>query len=297
MPEIVQSVPPGTTVVTSVEVRGANDTLVYAAGTEALVTRTPPAPETNYLLRFPYGYQASLLRGEFEVGGVSPAKPFVLEELVIYRCVTGSRSFGLESETSDTDMRGIYLAPASMHGSLFGAPDQFEDNDAQWGVWELQKFLLLALKANPTVLEAIYSPIVEKATPIGEELLSIRQGFLSQLLYQTFNGYAVSQFKKIEQDRRNRGEVRWKHAMHLLRLLITGAAALREATIPVRVGADRERLLAVKRGELEWQEVEEWRAVLHRDFEQALRVTPLPEYPDYAAADRFLIDARRRATL
>ena len=49
-----------------------------------------------------------------------------------------------------------------------------------------------------------------------------------QMIFQTFNGYAMSQFKKIEQDIRNHGEVRWKHAMHLLRLLLTGAATLRE---------------------------------------------------------------------
>src|ERR1043165_3613194 len=60
----------------------------------------------------------------------------------------------------------------------------------------------------------------------------------------------MSQFKKIEQDIRNRGEVRWKHAMHLLRLLLTGASTLRDARVPVRVEAHRERLLTVKRGEM-----------------------------------------------
>src|SRR5437016_3025784 len=92
---------------------------------------------------------------------------------------------------------------------------------------ELQKFLIMALKANPNILECLYSPMVEKVTPLGEELLTLRERFLSQMIFQTFNGYAMSQFKKIEQDIRNHGEVRWKHAMHLLRLLLTGAATLR----------------------------------------------------------------------
>ena len=115
-----------------------------------------------------------------------------------------------------------------MQWSLFGAPEQFEDNAAQSCYWELQKFLIMALKANPNILECLYSPMVEKVTPLGEELLALRQAFLSQMIFQTFNGYAMSQFKKIEQDMRNQGEVRWKHAMHLLRLLLTGAATLRE---------------------------------------------------------------------
>ena len=44
----------------------------------------------------------------------------------------------------------------------------------------------------------------------------------------------MSQFKKLEQDRRSIGTVRWKHAMHLIRLLVTGAAALRTGRVPVR---------------------------------------------------------------
>ncbi len=130
-------------------------------------------------------------------------------------------------------------------------------------------------------------------TPLGESLLALRESFLSQMIFQTFNGYALSQFKKIEQDRRNHGEVRWKHAMHLLRLLIAGAEALREGRVPARVGRHRTRLLAVKRGEFEWAKVDEWRRELHRDFEAALASTALPERPDYEAANRFLVQARR----
>jgi len=81
--------------------------------------------------------------------------------------------------------------------------------------------------------------------------------------------------------------------MHLLRLLLTGAAALRNGRVPVRVEAHRDRLLAVKRGDLPWAEVDAWRKELHRDFERALAETKLPERPDYEAANRFLIKARR----
>jgi predicted nucleotidyltransferase len=199
----------------------------------------------------------------------------------------------LDTDESDTDRRGVYLAPAELHWSLFGAPEQFEDNATQSCYWELQKFLTMALKANPNILECLYSPIVEKLTPLGEELLSIREAFLSQMIFQTFNGYAMSQFKKIEQDIRNSGQIKWKHAMHLLRLLLTGAATLREGHVPVRVEAHRDRLLTVKRGETLWAEVEIWRKELHHDFECALAETKLPERPDYEAANRFLIKARR----
>jgi len=41
----------------------------------------------------------------------------------------------------------------------------------------------------------------------------------------------------------------------------------------VRVEAHRDRLLAVKRGEVSWSDVNDWRKELHRDFEQALAQT------------------------
>src|SRR5204862_713137 len=104
---------------------------------------------------------------------------FDLESLVIYRCVVASRAYGLDHDESDTDRRGIYLAPADLQWSLYGAPEQFEDNANQSCYWELQKFLIMALKANPNILEYLYSPMVEKVTALGEELLSIRAGFLS----------------------------------------------------------------------------------------------------------------------
>ncbi len=290
----------GTQVVSLVEVRGPNNSLVHPRGAVGVVTRTPAVEGEHFLIRFPDGFEKSLEYSQIEVlkhfkdrlgdGAQSPG--FDLESCIIYRCVVGSRAYGLDNDESDTDRRGIYLAPADLEWSLFGAPEQFEDNATQSCYWELQKFIIMALRANPNILECLYSPMVEKVTPLGEELLTIRQCFLSQMVFQTFNGYAMSQFKKIEQDIRNHGEVRWKHAMHLLRLLLTGAATLRDARVPVRIEAHRKRLHSVKRGEMSWAEVDAWRKELHRDFEQALAETKLPERPDYEAANSFLIKAR-----
>src|SRR5947207_1704982 len=264
----------GTQVVSLVEVRGTNNSLVHPRGAVGVVTRTPAVEGEKFLVRFPDGFETSLTRDELDVlkhfkdrlgsdtslqpvcsAGGPPAN-FDLESLVLYRCVVGSRAYGLDNDESDTDRRGIYLAPADLQWSLFGAPEQFEDNTTQSCYWELQKFLIMALKANPNILECLYSPMVEKLTPLGEELLSMREAFLSQMIFQTFNGYAMSQFKKIEQDLRNHGEVRWKHAMHLLRLLLTGAATLRQARVPVCVEAHGARLRAVKRDEVPWPEVD-----------------------------------------
>jgi len=318
MPHQPDNIPAGTQVVAQIEVRGTNNSLVHPRGAVGIVTRTPAVAGEKSIIRFPDGFETSFERSQFEVlkhfkdrlnevGRITPCAPdsadgslgtanptFDLESFIIYRCVVGSRAYGLETDESDTDLRGIYLAPADLQWSLFGAPEQFEDNATQSCYWELQKFLTMALKANPNILECLYSPLVEKVTPLAEELLKMRERFLSQMIFQTFNGYAMSQFKKIEQDIRNSGQIKWKHAMHLLRLLLTGAATLREGLVPVRVEAHREKLLAVKRGEIAWPELDAWRKELHHDFERALIETKLPERPDYEAANRFLIKARKK---
>src|SRR5690606_16094574 len=79
-----------------------------------------------------------------------------LFDRVFYRCVIGSRAYGLDGETSDTDYRGIYLPPAELHWSLHGVPEQLERHETQEHYWEIQRFLVLALKANPNVLECLY---------------------------------------------------------------------------------------------------------------------------------------------
>jgi len=211
---------------------------------------------------------------------------------IIYRCVIGSRAYGLDEPGSDTDRRGIYLPPAARHWSLGGVPEQLEYEPTQECYWEIQKFLTLALRANPNVLECLYTPLVEATTPLADELLAIRSVFLSRLLYRTYDGYVRAQFRKLEQDRRTRGAIRPKHALHLIRLLLAGQVALREGVLPVAVGEHRDRLLAIRHGRLPWEEIDAWRLRLHRDFDDAFARTKLPEAPDYARADAFLLAAR-----
>lgn len=220
-----------------------------------------------------------------------------LLDRVIYRCVVGSRAYGLDESASDVDYRGIFLPLTEAHWSLYGVPEQIEVQATQEHYWELQRFLVLALKANPNVLECLFTPLIEKMTPLGEELLQLRSIFLSRLVYQTFNGYVLSQFRKMQADLRNQGEVKWKHVMHLIRLLISGIHVLREQTVSVRVDEHRERLLAIRRGELPWEETEAWRLSLHSEFDRAFAETKLPERPDYERANAFLIKARRAALL
>lgn len=288
--------------VTQIDVRDRAGDVVHPRGSTGVIIHAPGDVAHRYRVSFPGGEQTTLERGEMEVlGHFQQAgidnNEVDLWQFVIYRCVIGSRAYGLDHDASDTDRRGIYQPPADVLWSLYGVPEQLENEQAQECYWELEKFLKLALKANPNVLEVLYSPIVEHTTTIAEELLSIRHLLLSKLIYQTYNGYAMSQFRKLGQDIRKQGSIKWKHAMHLIRLLLAGIRALREQTVAVRVADEhRDRLMAIRDGEMAWEDIDAWRLELHREFEKAFGETELPERPDYDAANEFLIRARRSVT-
>ncbi len=295
----------GTQVVTLVDIPGFASLVLHPRGTVGVVVKSPTDHEHSYRVRFPDGFEAALKRNEItmlarfkegEIGDTAHAVAHAdLYQRVIYRCVIGSQAYGLADSESDVDRRGIYLPTAELHWSLYGVPEQLENHETQEAYWETQKFLVLALKANPNVLECFYTPLIEKTTPLAEELLAMKSIFLSRLVYQTYNGYVLSQFKKMQADIRNHGQVKWKHVMHLIRLLLSGIGVLRDGFVPVRVDAYRDRLLAIRRGEVSWDEVENWRLGLHQEFNAAFETTKLPERPDYERANAFLISARRRA--
>jgi predicted nucleotidyltransferase len=303
--------PEGCQVVVLRPVSGQGGRTVHPRGAVGIVVKSPNDRSHSYRVRFPDGmeepvhaddvvalahYKNSVLRSEAiseNTGHRLESDP--LFSRVILRCVIGSRAYGLEDDASDTDYRGVFLPTAEDHWSLYGVPEVIECYDTQEHYWELQRFLVLALKSNPNVLECLYTPLIEKISPVGEQLLLMKDAFLSRLVYQTYNGYVMSQFKKMQADLRNQGQVKPKHVMHLIRLLMAGIHILRHGFVPVRVESQRDQLLAIRRGEISLDETEAWRLSLHKEFDQALEETSLPERPDYERVNDFLISARRSA--
>ena len=77
--------------------------------------------------------------------------------LLLYEYVRGSVSQGINTKSSDIDHGGVYLAPAEQ---LLGLGIDYQDEiksekgDDDW--MELNKFMRLLLKSNPTVLESLF---------------------------------------------------------------------------------------------------------------------------------------------
>ncbi|MET9446874.1 nucleotidyltransferase domain-containing protein [Streptomyces cinerochromogenes] len=211
----------------------------------------------------------------------------------IYACVMGSRAFGLATDASDTDRRGVFLAPTPLFWRFEKPPTHVEGPGEERFSWELERFCELALRGNPNILECLHSPLVEHVDDTGRELLSLRGAFLSRQAYDTFTRYALGQRRKLDADVRTTGAPRWKHAMHLLRLLMSARDLLRTGELVIDVGEQREPLLAVKRGEVPWAEAEAWMVRLAAEAEEALRGSPLPPEPDHARVAGFLYRARR----
>ena len=302
-PNLIYSV--GTQVVVLKAVQGSNGQVVHPPGAVGVVVRSPRDRRHSYRVRFVDDYEAPLhhdtlmLLAEYKQGDINDSNQILsthgLFDRVIYRCVVGSRAYGLETDESDTDYRGIYLPPADLHWSLYGVPEQLENDGNEECYWELQKFLIMALKGNPNILECLYTPVVEHATPLAQELLDMREAFLSRLVYQTYNGYVMSQFKRMQADLRNQGKVKPKHVMHLIRLLLSGIHVLRAGFVQVDIAEHREQLLAIKNEAMPWEDIEAWRKSLHDEFDRALDETNLPERPDYERANEFLVRARQAA--
>ena len=161
---ILLPLPVGTEVVLRVDYRDSRGEIACLAGTVGTVLRAPEAPNGHFLVRLVNGIEAAFPRRHLTIRKLISSRAMdalgeqIMAEIdlypyVIYRCIVGSCAFGLSDENSDTDRRGFYLPPANLHWSLFGVPEQLERPETEECYWELQKFIQLALRANPNVLE------------------------------------------------------------------------------------------------------------------------------------------------
>ncbi len=122
----------------------------------------------------------------------------------------------------------------------------------------------------------------------------MRRAFLSKHVYKTYSGYVLSQFRRMANALKAQGVYKPKHAMHLVRLLYSGIAALETGEIRIDVGQHREELLRIRAGDVPFEEVKRRALALDERFQAAFERTGLPEQPDYDRVDDFLIRARRR---
>jgi len=162
---------------------------------------------------------------------------------ILLRGITGSVAYGLNTPESDVDRQGVFAVPTEKLLGLHPPAQTIDGHDPDITCHDAGKFLSLALKANPTILELLWLPedLYEIRTPLGDKLIGIRQCFLSRkMVRNAYLGYATQQFKRLESrgdgtfssDLRKRTA---KHARHLARLLTQGWQLYSTGTFSVRL--------------------------------------------------------------
>jgi hypothetical protein len=108
----------------------------------------------------------------------------------------GSHAYGLATEGSDEDFKGVAIPPKEYFFGFVSRFEQAESKTPDMVVFDLRKFMSLAADCNPNIIEVLWTePLV--VTPLGERLRASRGAFLSKKAKHTFSGYALAQLKRI----------------------------------------------------------------------------------------------------
>jgi uncharacterized protein len=117
---------------------------------------------------------------------------------------SGSHSYGLATETSDEDFKGVAVPPADyFHGFLHRFEQAELHNPYDAVIYDVRKFIALAADCNPNIVECLWTdpPDLLIEQPAGQLLRSHREKFLSKKARHTFSGYAIAQLKRIKTHR------------------------------------------------------------------------------------------------
>ncbi len=231
---------------------------------------------------------------------------------MILKTVAGSRAYGLETPESDWDYHAVFVTPTVDILALGANPkgrawDESKEVDMQ--TWEIGKFLSLATKCNPTILETFVAPI-DTLSPYGKGLRKLLPFVLSKRYVRAaYLGYAHNQRAKLfnkpdDPTEAQPSERTWKFATQYLRVLIQGERLLRTSELvldmskydELRLGhviPVREYLLDVKAGNHSMGDIIDEATWLERRLESAYDNTQLPNVADLERVNEFLIQVRK----
>lgn len=114
----------------------------------------------------------------------------------LFECIVGSQSYGTNIETSDTDIKGVYI---QTNEDILGLKYKEQVNiDKDTVYYELRRFVDLLGSANPTVLEMLFTDdkFVVYEHPAFKILRDNRKKFLTRNCRNSFGGMAVAQIVK-----------------------------------------------------------------------------------------------------
>lgn len=155
----------------------------------------------------------------------------------ILKVIVGSQAHGLATPKSDYDYRGVFVIPTEEFFKIGGKDLQhtswIEGNEDDTS-WEIGKFLLMATKCNPTVLETFLAPkAMHEYDPWGDKLRDLfPYVWNSTDVKNAFIGYGLNQRKKFFDNKDNRAP---KYATAYLRVLYNAWELLSTGTFSVNM--------------------------------------------------------------
>jgi len=217
----------------------------------------------------------------------------LIEENTILKVVHGSRAYGTNIPGSDFDEKGVCIMPEKEYYYGFA---KFEQKDKGWAdgndrvIYDIRKFFRLASTCNPNIVEVLYvePEQIIKCNEIGRIVLAHRHIFLSRLAAKTFTGYALHQMKKVDNKVKNGEEFKWKHVMHLIRLLRMGSEIVQHGEVLVK-RPDAEYLLEIRHGKKDLETLMDEANALLAQIDEDVKSSPLPERPDMNKIQNLLV--------
>jgi len=122
-----------------------------------------------------------------------------LKDKVILLGLGGSWAYGTNTENSDIDIRGC--AVNSKEEILTNQNfEQFTNDDTDTVIYSFNKLINLLCNCNPNTIEilGLRPEHYISVSPIGQELLNIKDLFLSKRAVNAFGGYATSQLRRLD---------------------------------------------------------------------------------------------------
>ena len=114
----------------------------------------------------------------------------------LFECIVGSRAYGTNIATSDTDIKGVYIQDNQEILGLKYQEQVQPDKDTTY--YEIRRFIELLGSANPTLLEMVFvdNQFIKYCHPAFQTLIDNRHKFLTKKCNLTFGGMAIAQIKK-----------------------------------------------------------------------------------------------------